>query len=123
MRPVAEGLCRIAEPHRFATLTLRRRGGCIKSNCLSEIQELQDAHTVLASLDGTDKRLAAADPVGHLLAGSDWPVHGAPSANAARFHAAVIQAPSQALTMLSQGKSTGPRSGCKLDQNNLAESS
>jgi hypothetical protein len=51
-----------------------QRGGCIKSNRLSEIQELQDAHTVLASLDGTDERLAAADPVGHLLLAQTGPL-------------------------------------------------
>jgi hypothetical protein len=54
------------------TLSLRRlnppeHGGCIKSNRLSEIQELQNAHTVLASLDGTNKRLAAPDLVAHVL--------------------------------------------------------
>jgi hypothetical protein len=43
-----------------------RRGG-IKSNRLSELQELQDAYAVLASLDSTYERLTAPRPVGHLL--------------------------------------------------------
>jgi hypothetical protein len=60
--------------HRFAAALspLRRlnppeRGGCIKSNRLSKIQELEDAHTVLPALDGTDQRLPAPHPVGYLL--------------------------------------------------------
>ena len=50
------------------------RGSGIKSNRLSEIQELQDAHTVLASLDGAHERLTARDPVGHHLLAQTGPL-------------------------------------------------
>jgi hypothetical protein len=55
------------EPSPLRRVHPLERDSGIKSNRLSKIQELQDAHAVLAALDSTDKRLTAPDPVGHLL--------------------------------------------------------
>jgi hypothetical protein len=58
---------RVGGPSPLRRLDPPKRGGSIKSNRLSKIQELQNAHAVLATLDSTDKRLTAPDPIGHLL--------------------------------------------------------
>jgi hypothetical protein len=53
---------------RFAVLaTLRSAAAASNPDSLGEIQELEDACAVLASLDSTYERLTAPDQVGHLL--------------------------------------------------------